>query len=399
MTLYSHSRLTTFENCPYKYKLKYIDRVETEDFETVETFLGSRVHDALEKLYRDLLNGKKLSLEELLEYYEKVWEGNWSPDIVVVKEDYTPENYREVGRQCLRDYYEQNHPFPDGTTVGLEKRVIVDLDDSGDYRLQGYIDRLVDKGKGVYEIHDYKTSARLPTQAEADEDQQLARYQLAVQEMWPDVKEVRLAWHYLRFGKMLISTRTAEELEDLRQKTIKSIQTIEAATEFEPVKSVLCDWCEYKPICPLWIHLYRIEDLPPEEVAIEDGVALVDRLAQLQAKNKECMEQIEQVKDSIAAYGEKEGATVVFGTTHQAKISKSFGVRYPGTSDPDREELERILKEDGKWDEVSILNTMSIAKAVEEGALGAKLGKKIEAFGETYETTSVRLSKRKDVEE
>ena len=67
MTLYSHSRLTTFENCPYKYKLKYIDRVETEDFETVEAFLGSRVHDALEKLYRDLLNGKELSLGDLLE--------------------------------------------------------------------------------------------------------------------------------------------------------------------------------------------------------------------------------------------------------------------------------------------------------------------------------------------
>jgi len=42
MSIYSHSRLTTFENCPYKYKLKYIDRVEIEDFETVEAFLRSR---------------------------------------------------------------------------------------------------------------------------------------------------------------------------------------------------------------------------------------------------------------------------------------------------------------------------------------------------------------------
>jgi len=399
MTLYSHSRLTTFENCPHKYKLKYIDRVETEDFETIEAFLGSRVHDALEKLYRDLLNGKELSLEELLEYFEQVWEVNWSPDIVVIKKDYTPENYREVGRQCLRDFYEQHHPFTDGTTVGLEKRVTVDLDETGDYKLQGYIDRLVEKDDGVYEIHDYKTSGRLPHQAEADEDKQLARYQLAVLEMWPDVKEVRLAWHYLRFGKMLVSTRRAEQLEDLRRETIEAIQTIEAATEFEPVKSALCDWCEYKPICPLWVHQYRIEDLPPEEVAAEDGVTLVDRLAQLQATNKECEEQIEQLKEAIAAYGEKEGASVVFGTTHQAKITKSSSVRFPGTSDPGREELEGILKEAGKWDEVSNLSTRSLAKVVEEGALGAKLGKQIEAFGETYETASIRLSKRKDVDE
>jgi len=246
----SHTRLNSFKTCPYKYKLKYIDKVDM-GVETVEQFLGSRVHDALEKLYKDLLNGKENSLEELLEFYEQEWERQWSPDIVVVKEDYTPDNYREVGRECLRDYYEQHHPFTDGTTVGLEKRVIVDLDESGHYKLRGVIDRLVDKGGGLYEIHDYKTSANLPEQEDVDKDQQLARYQLAVHEMWPDVEEIRLVWHYLRFGKMLVSTRTAEKLEDLRQKTIEAIQTIESATEFEPVKSVLCDWCEYKPICPL----------------------------------------------------------------------------------------------------------------------------------------------------
>ncbi|MCH8014582.1 MAG: PD-(D/E)XK nuclease family protein, partial [Candidatus Dadabacteria bacterium] len=311
----------------------------------------------------------------------------------------SPEHYREVGRQCLRDYYGDHHPFADGKTVGLENWVNVDLDGSSLYRLRGKIDRLVDKGDGLYEIHDYKTSARLPTQADADEDQQLARYQLAVQEMWPDVKEVRLAWHYLRFGKMLVSTRTAEELGELRQETIEAIQTIEAATEYEPVKNPLCDWCDYKSICPLWVHLDRIKVLPPEEVAIEDGVVLVDRLAQLQVKNKECEEQIEQVKEAIAAFGEKEGASVVFGTTHQAKITKSSGVRYPSAGDPDREEIERVLKEAGKWDEVSHLNTRSLAKLVEEGTFGPELEKQVEAFRETYETTSVRLSKRKDAEE
>ena len=399
MTLYSHSRLGTFENCPYKYKLRYIDRIEVEDFETVETFLGSLVHDALEKLYKDLLNGKENSLEELLEFYEQEWERQWSPDIVVVKEEYTPENYLEVGRNCLRDYYEQHHPFTDGKTIGIEERIQVDLDGSSRYKLQGYMDRLVDKGDGLYEIHDYKTSSRLLTQADADKDRQLALYQMAVQKMWPDVEEIRLVWHYLRFGKMLVSTRTAEQLEELRQETVEAIQTIEAATEFEPVKSVLCDWCEYKPICPLWVHLHEIETLPPEEVPLEDGVTLVDRLVQLQAKGKECEEQIEQVKEAIAAYGENKGASVVFGTTYQAKITKSSGVRFPGTSDPGREELDRILKEGGKWEEVSILNTRSLTKAIEEGTLGVKLKKEVESFGETYETTSVRLSKRKDMEE
>ncbi|MEM3402566.1 MAG: PD-(D/E)XK nuclease family protein, partial [Candidatus Hadarchaeales archaeon] len=66
MTEYSHSRLTTFENCPMAYKLKYIVRLELEEgFETVEAFMGSRVHEALRRLYEDLMHEKLLSLEEL----------------------------------------------------------------------------------------------------------------------------------------------------------------------------------------------------------------------------------------------------------------------------------------------------------------------------------------------
>jgi len=51
MLLYSHSRLSSFEQCPQKFKLKYIDKAEVEVEETIERFLGSRVHDALEKRY------------------------------------------------------------------------------------------------------------------------------------------------------------------------------------------------------------------------------------------------------------------------------------------------------------------------------------------------------------
>ena len=40
MTVYSHSRLSCFEQCPPKYKLNYIDKVETEVEEGIEAFLG-----------------------------------------------------------------------------------------------------------------------------------------------------------------------------------------------------------------------------------------------------------------------------------------------------------------------------------------------------------------------
>lgn len=44
MTTYSHSRVSTFENCPYQYKLKYVDKIEVNIPTTIEAFMGGIVH-------------------------------------------------------------------------------------------------------------------------------------------------------------------------------------------------------------------------------------------------------------------------------------------------------------------------------------------------------------------
>jgi ATP-dependent helicase/DNAse subunit B len=48
MAIYSHSRISTFEQCRYKYKLQYIDKVKVDVPTTVEAFMGGLVHKALE---------------------------------------------------------------------------------------------------------------------------------------------------------------------------------------------------------------------------------------------------------------------------------------------------------------------------------------------------------------
>jgi len=76
MTVYSHSRLSCYEQCPQKYKFKYVDKVETEVEETIETLLGVCVHKTLEKLYRDLMHQKMNSLDDLLSFLKKEWNKN-----------------------------------------------------------------------------------------------------------------------------------------------------------------------------------------------------------------------------------------------------------------------------------------------------------------------------------
>ncbi|MFH1711202.1 MAG: PD-(D/E)XK nuclease family protein [Nanoarchaeota archaeon] len=65
MTTYSHSKIGTFLQCKQKYKFQYVDKIKS-DIETIEVFLGKRVHETLEKLYKDLQFEKLNSKEELL---------------------------------------------------------------------------------------------------------------------------------------------------------------------------------------------------------------------------------------------------------------------------------------------------------------------------------------------
>ena len=69
--IYSHSRLATFETCPREYWFAYIEKPEIERPDTLEAFVGCRVHDALKELYRRLLHGRLLSREQLLQWYEE----------------------------------------------------------------------------------------------------------------------------------------------------------------------------------------------------------------------------------------------------------------------------------------------------------------------------------------
>ena len=239
---YSYSRLETFRNCPRQFKIQYIDRIAAET-ESVEAFMGGRVHEALEKLYKDIQMTKLPTKDEILAYYEKIWEKKWHSDVVVVKKDYTPENYREVGRKCVSEYYDKHHPFDATRTIALEHLVFFPLDKDENYWVRGFIDRVALADGGKYEIHDYKTSGRLKTQGQIDKDRQLALYQIAVQRDWKDAEHVDLVWHYLAFSKEMRSTRSRDELEELRRETMDVIRSIENESEFRPKETALCGWC------------------------------------------------------------------------------------------------------------------------------------------------------------
>ena len=397
MPLYSHSRLSTYETCPLQYKLQYIDKTKVEAEESIEAFLGKRVHEALEKLYRDFRYSKLFTLDELARYYNNLWDKNWNDAVVISKKDYSAKNYKDTGIKCIEDYYSRYAPFNHAVTMGIEEPISFSLSGDRKYKIRGFIDRLDRTKDNIYEVHDYKTSGSLPLQEYVDDDRQLALYEIGIREKFPDVKEVRLVWHYLIFDTEISSKRTPEQLLDLRKETIALIDTIEVDKEFKHKESNLCEWCDYWAYCPAKKHLAKVDALPPEEFLSDDGVTLVNKYVSAWNRSKEADAEKERLKEQLVAYAKKEDVETIQGSDHTVKVTLKEELNFPGKNDPEREAIEKLIKDAGLWDEVSMLDNKALQDAIESGRWGKKLSEKIKQFASLRE--GVRVSSPKVAKE
>ncbi len=405
--MYSNSRIETFEQCPRKYKFRYLENIKT-DTEGIEAFVGKRVHEALEKLYKDLKIGKPHTLEDLLRFYETEWEKTWHAKVNVVREGINPGHYFELGKRCIADYFKRFHPFDQTRTLGLEERIEMKLVD-GDrtYSIQGYIDRLSwDPATETYEIHDYKTGNSMPTQADVDEDRQLALYHLGIKQRWPDAKRVKLIWHYLAFDKDISSTRSDTDLQSLQDEVIGVIRQIEEELKggkWEVRTSRLCDWCDYKPLCPAFKHAAAVEALPPNEYLQNTGVQLVQKYAELEAQKADHQAAIKtliteqgKVEEAAIAFASKEGIVTIDGPAHRLLIKSEDDFRAPTKSeDPFAWELLRTtLKNAGKWEDVSTVNSGMLKWAMKKNKWPDMLVKSIMGLVKQGIKKSISLVKK-----
>jgi len=360
----------------------------------IEAFMGSRVHETFEKLYKDKMFHKVCELEELLDFYNQRWEKEMDDSIFVVKEEYSPENYRRMGEEYIKSYYEKYKPFDDGKTIALEKMVILPLDGTP-YKLKGIIDRLSERD-GVYEIHDYKTSLTLPTKEEVENDRQLSLYALAVKDMYDDADDIELIWHYVAFNKELRIKKDDEALQKIKEDTIKKIIEIEKAIEeddFYPRKSALCPYCEYQEICPLFKHKHVVDKLPPEEARWEDGHALVNRYWEVESKIKELEKIKEELKEKIVQYALRNKVQYVYGSEKIANVKIYENPWFPESKDPRREEMEELLKKEGIYRNFTRLDTIALSNAYKNDELPPVIKEKLEKYVQIKKVTRIYLRK------
>ena len=247
---FSYSQLNTFKTCPQQYKIIYLDGIR-KDHESIEAFMGKRVHEVLEWLYNNENKDKSFIIfDKLCQIYDEQWSGKWHNHIYIADNTKNSDYYYSIGKRCLSNYYNKYGPSFKQHVVDTEVKLEFSIKG---YLFKGVIDRLDNSKEGDWSVHDYKTSKRSKTSRQAKNDLQLALYHLAIEQNYGDVQRISLNWHFLRDGSKVSITHSKEEIEQLKKKIINIIKNISEHSldynNFLPKETLLCNWCYYWQEC------------------------------------------------------------------------------------------------------------------------------------------------------
>ncbi|MDP3785017.1 MAG: PD-(D/E)XK nuclease family protein [bacterium] len=351
----SYSALDTYKTCPLKYKFSQIDKIKGE--KTKEQVFGTAVHKALQFMFKR--NPLFPTLDEVLDFFASYW--NAARDKLKIP-DKEKDFYLEQGGILLKKFFLKNQPW-NFNVLDLESRFEVLIDDperGENHVLAGIIDRIDKPTDDSYEIIDYKTSRKMPSQEMVDKNLQLSIYNLGLTRRWPHLKsaEVKLSLYFLEHGEKISSTRPPEALEETKKevlRTIREIQEREKTMNFPPMPGSWCAWCPYRPICPMWKHLYQKAETPSDE----EIKAIVAEYFSIKDDIDDRNDRVKMLQQKIHQYLDEKGFERVFGA--QGYITRKTMERplY------DKDLLKKAVKEKRKSVSLSI-SRKKLDKAEEE---------------------------------
>lgn len=370
----SYSSLDTYQNCSLKYKYREIDKLPEE--KSKEAIFGTLVHSTM-RFIHDPSHLIAPTVEQAIDFFGKHWKGE------AFENDLEERAAFVQGVEMIQRYYEQNHPN-EVTVVDLESRFAIEIGDeqNGKHVISGVIDR-IDRTKNGYEIIDYKTTKKMPSQEKVDHDLQLTIYLRAFlaryPQEWANLEHITVSLYFLKHGVKLSAKRTKEELEALDEIFLQTIHSIEAG-KFTPRLSPLCDWCGYQSLCPLWKHKFKpttVEKSEAEKAAEEfftlreSMIAEKKRIAELQALILNYMNQ------------ESLGRLFVPGGIIGASTRTSYIYNESG--------LREILSPLGEWENVVKVDGIALKTVL--AALPESTRKQVEQFREKKESTVLTVKK------
>lgn len=233
----SYSSLAYYLQCPVRYKYFEIDGMETP--RPSYLFYGASVHRALEKMHKDLIEGKQVLAKDIEKYVDAAWlPSPW------MKED-EEAALKAAACKWLEVYFKEHaSTFP--LLYKAEEKFSFDMED---VVIAGKID-LIRKTEGngeAREIVDFKTSES-KTARQEQTDLQMNLYAIGAERSLK-MKIERCSIHFLGDNKVVPGEwddKKAGEANCLLKDLVGRIKE----QKFEP-RTEYCPFCkEFKDICP-----------------------------------------------------------------------------------------------------------------------------------------------------
>lgn len=351
----SYSALNTFKTCPLKYKFGVVDKIKKP--KSPEAVFGTLVHSTMKYIH----SGDFVfpSQKEALNFFSS----NWNSD--VFDDEIKERGAFAQGIRMIQKYYEKNDPEK-SNIVAVETRFSIALEDeNGEKHLvAGFIDR-IDKTENGFEIIDYKTSRKMPSQQSIEGNLQLLIYLLAFCDRYPkeknNLEKISLTLYFLGHGTKLTTTKDQEALEQGKKQIIETIHEIEKS-DFPAVVTPLCDWCEFQKICPMWKHKFKEKNSATDE----EKEKMIKEYLNAQENAKKERSKAAKLQERIIEIMENENVKRLFGAGKIISMVKRETFAY------DEKKLRPILEKEGLWDSVVKLNQAQLKKAVESLPFSAK---------------------------
>lgn len=382
----------TFRECRLRFARRYVQRLP--ELSGAELERGSAVHSVLEQIGRAAHAGTPLDTEQV--------------ELLVAEQVATihPEAARDA-REIVRRYLERGGlpSFPsDATNVGFEVPFAVDCDgmpvawDAPDAMFRSVFDVVYrENGGELAVVRDYKTNWVIDEPGE-----QMRLYAWAACCLWPEVEEVVVELHFVRYGAVrravLARADVAPVLAELRVVHAEVTDAIAAAGDVEErfaarLSTSACGTCSYQALCPRARGPLRVA---PDRIDYSDREETARYLVRLEAEAKRVREAL---LASVGEHGPIDLGDETFGPVAREKKSAVAAVAADVL-------MERGVSNEDVWAAVSLpsadlkkLVTKAIASAPrkERGAAREAVEAAIDAAGgfERRTDVEVRFAKKK----
>ena len=250
----SWSAISTFRQCPLKYKFRYIDGL-TEESVSAALVFGTGIHSAVEQHFQAILFGDpKPALDALLFAYRSAWLPH-DPDAISFGSTETRASLDALASKMLTAFLNSPTASVQGRVLGVEEEIRGMLVE-GVPDLFGRVDLLTEDSDSLV-ITDIKTSRGKWSQEQVeDSSEQLLLYSHLASEIAPG-KKIATRFLVLTKTKEPVIEEHVREVEPGNVKrTLAGVEKVWRAIEsgvFYPAPSTVgCAGCGYRAACRAW---------------------------------------------------------------------------------------------------------------------------------------------------